>query len=108
MRVQLRRDIAEQADVELLDRKAGREPDRPHAGADKDELLHQTSAVPGREILNLARLLDARHEHDPGPARIVLQPNSAKPKVDDIVRRAGKGGVEREHGPSLAGWATAV
>jgi hypothetical protein len=108
MRVQLWRDVAEQSDIELLDRKAASGPDRANPGAGRHDLLHQSGAVIRPEILDLARRLEARHEHDPGPSRIVLQPNGAEPEIGDRVRGLREGGGECEHGLSLAGWAPAV
>jgi DNA invertase Pin-like site-specific DNA recombinase len=96
MDVQLGRDIAQGPDVQLVDRKAQRRPDRSHGGSGQDDLFHQLDAVSGVQLLELAQPGPAGDQDQPRIAGVVLQARLAQWQVGDLVRRGGEGRIQRE------------
>lgn len=85
--MQLRHEIAERADVQLVARR--HVPQRVRRAA---QLRHQQRTVVLDEIRDLDRLLAHRHENEPREPRIVHQQRGAE---IEIAHRRGIGGKAR-------------
>jgi hypothetical protein len=94
--VQLGRDVAELADIELVDRSADGGGHGLHRGSGQHDLLHQLLAVLRRQMLDLARAHLARDQDDPGPAGVELQAGVAKLQVGQRLGRRREGGMQGE------------
>ena len=102
MDVQLRRDVAQLADVELGDRAAQRLADRPHRAPGRQDLVDQQRPLGGIQVLQLAGAGDPRQEDDPGEARIRLQPGLAQRELAQQLRGREEGGIGLEHDAASA------
>lgn len=91
MHVQLSNDVAERADVQLVQRT---EP--PNGSPREDDLLDERRAFGRVEIVEFAELCAPRNEHEPRPARIVLEPHLAERQVGDERARCFQPWVERK------------
>ena len=98
--MQLRRDVAELGDVELLGGAAERFGGGADRGAGAQDLLHQDVALARRQVFQLARAGDLRDQHDPGEPGVGLHPDMAQRQVADGLGGGQEGRVDLEHGAS--------
>ena len=103
--VQLRHDIAERADVQLVDGPAFRLGKPSHGGHGERDLLQQAPPFIAVEVVDLLGAGPARDQHEPWPARVVLQSRLAERQVVDERRRRLDPRVER---PAHARFGTAA
>jgi len=91
MKVQLRHQIAQCSDVELLTRKG-----LHHEFTCKAGLFQQTVAIPGYQLKDLAHTRSPGHEDHPGIAAVIQQQYLRQPQVAKQVTITGELGMQAE------------
>ena len=91
MHVQLRHDVAERGDVELV-----RPQQRFERTADEVDFSEQRALIAFIEVDQIARARDARHEDQPRKPRIVHQAQLRELQIADRVRIGGEARIEHE------------
>lgn len=93
--VQLGNDVAECADIELIDGPIGALPQAPNGGHGERRFVEQAPALFAVEVVELTGADQPGDQHQPWPAAVNLQPHLAKRQVGDARRGRGYARVER-------------
>ena len=94
MDVQLGGDIAQGADVQLVDREAQNRADRSNGRAGQDDLFHELDPMGRIQLLDLPQAGLARDQHQPRIAGVILQPHLAQGQVRHLVRGRHEGRID--------------